>query len=173
MTCLGYSIVFGSHTLMKLVSTMDINKNGNSDFLSQNSFFFSKLSLSRNSDFISYNPDFIYHSSAFYLNSEFFRANLRKEVITVRYKLGILRKKNSELWEIHLQLTVCKEIDWQAIWPIITPNTPSCPTNKSDMAPSLIQDGAEHGSRVASSEKTLQFFICFICYFVVLRAGCC
>ncbi len=37
----------------------------------------------------------------------------------------------------------------------------------------LIQDGAEHGSRVASFEKTLQFFVCFICYFVVLRVGCC
>ncbi len=37
----------------------------------------------------------------------------------------------------------------------------------------LFQDGAEHGSRVASSEKTLQFFVCFICYFVVLRVGCC
>ncbi len=37
----------------------------------------------------------------------------------------------------------------------------------------LIQDGAEHGSRVASSEKTLQFFVCFICYFVVLCVGCC
>ncbi len=37
----------------------------------------------------------------------------------------------------------------------------------------MIQDGAEHGSRVASSEKTLQFFVCFICYFVVLRVGCC
>ncbi len=35
------------------------------------------------------------------------------------------------------------------------------------------QDGAEHDSRVASSEKTLQFFLCFICYFVVLLAGCC
>ncbi len=37
----------------------------------------------------------------------------------------------------------------------------------------LIQDGAEHGSRVASSEKTLQFFVNFISYFVVLRVGCC
>ncbi len=37
----------------------------------------------------------------------------------------------------------------------------------------MIQDGAEHGSRVASSEKTLQFFVCFICYFVVLHVGCC
>ncbi len=27
------------------------------------------------------------------------------------------------------------------------------------------QDGAEHGSRVASSEKTLQLFVCFICSF--------
>ncbi len=50
------------------------------------------LSLSRNSDFISYNPDFIYHSSAFYLNSEFVHVSLRKEAVTVRYKLGILRK---------------------------------------------------------------------------------
>ncbi len=27
----------------------------------------------------------------------------------------------------------------------------------------VVQDGAEYGSRVASSEKTLQFFVCFIC----------
>ncbi len=32
-----------------------------------------------------------------------------------------------------------------------------------------IQDGAEDGSRVASSEKTLQVFVCFVCFFVVLR----
>ncbi len=30
----------------------------------------------------------------------------------------------------------------------------------------MIEDGTEHGSHVASSEKTLQFFVCFICYFV-------
>ncbi len=30
------------------------------------------------------------------------------------------------------------------------------------------QDGAEDGSRVASSGKTLQFFVCFICFFVVI-----
>ncbi len=41
------------------------------------------------------------------------------------------------------------------------------------LSKSLFQDGAEHGSRVASSEKTLQFFVCFICYFVVLCVGCC
>ncbi len=35
------------------------------------------------------------------------------------------------------------------------------------------QDGAEDGSRVASSGKTLQFFVCFICFFVVLRVRCC
>ncbi len=28
-------------------------------------------------------------------------------------------------------------------------------------------DGAEYGSRVASSEKTLQFFVCFICFFLL------
>ncbi len=28
----------------------------------------------------------------------------------------------------------------------------------------MVQDGAEYGSRVSSSEKTLQFFICFICF---------
>ncbi len=28
----------------------------------------------------------------------------------------------------------------------------------------LKQDGAKYGSRVASSEKTLQFFVCFICF---------
>ncbi len=32
----------------------------------------------------------------------------------------------------------------------------------------LKQDGAEYGSRVASSEKTFQFFVCFISFFVVL-----
>ncbi len=37
----------------------------------------------------------------------------------------------------------------------------------------LKQDGGEYGSRVASSEKTLQFFVCFICFFVVLRVRCC
>ncbi len=37
----------------------------------------------------------------------------------------------------------------------------------------LKQDGAEYGSRVASSEKTLQFFVCFISFFVVLRVRCC
>ncbi len=35
------------------------------------------------------------------------------------------------------------------------------------------QDGAEDGSRVASSGKTLQFFVCFICFFVVLCVRCC
>ncbi len=35
------------------------------------------------------------------------------------------------------------------------------------------QDGAEDDSRVASSGKTLQFFVCFICFFVVLRVRCC
>ncbi len=35
------------------------------------------------------------------------------------------------------------------------------------------QDGAEDGSRVASSGKTLQFFVCSICFFVVLRVRCC
>ncbi len=35
------------------------------------------------------------------------------------------------------------------------------------------QDGAEHGSHVASSEKTLQVFVCFVCLFVVLRVRCC
>ncbi len=35
-----------------------------------------------------------------------------------------------------------------------------------------IQDGAENGRRVASSGKTLQFFVCFICFFVVLRVRC-
>ncbi len=35
------------------------------------------------------------------------------------------------------------------------------------------QDGAEDGSRVACSGKTLQFFVCFICFFVVLRVRCC
>ncbi len=33
--------------------------------------------------------------------------------------------------------------------------------------------GAEDGRRVASSGKTLQFFVCFICFFVVLRVRCC
>ncbi len=37
----------------------------------------------------------------------------------------------------------------------------------------MSQDGAEDGSRVASSGKTLQFFVCFICFFVVLRVRCC
>ncbi len=37
----------------------------------------------------------------------------------------------------------------------------------------LSQDGAEDGSRVASSGKTLQFFVCSICFFVVLRVRCC
>ncbi len=35
------------------------------------------------------------------------------------------------------------------------------------------KDGAEDGSRVASSGKTLQFFVCFICFFVVLCVRCC
>ncbi len=35
------------------------------------------------------------------------------------------------------------------------------------------QDGAEDGSRVASSEKTLQVFVCFFFFFVVLRVRCC
>ncbi len=35
------------------------------------------------------------------------------------------------------------------------------------------QDGAEDGSRVASSGKTLQFFVSFISFFVVLRVRCC
>ncbi len=35
------------------------------------------------------------------------------------------------------------------------------------------QDGAEDGSRVACSGKTLQFFVCFICFFVVLCVRCC
>ncbi len=35
------------------------------------------------------------------------------------------------------------------------------------------QDGAEDGSRVASSEKTLQVFVCFVSFFVVLRVRCC
>ncbi len=38
---------------------------------------------------------------------------------------------------------------------------------------SFSQDGAEDGSRVACSGKTLQFFVCFICFFVVLRVRCC
>ncbi len=29
----------------------------------------------------------------------------------------------------------------------------------------MVQDGAENGHRVASSGKTLQFFVCFICCF--------
>ncbi len=29
---------------------------------------------------------------------------------------------------------------------------------------SCCQDGAEDGSRVASSEKTLQVFVCFVCF---------
>ncbi len=29
------------------------------------------------------------------------------------------------------------------------------------------QDGAKYGSLVASSEKTLQFFVCFICFFLL------
>ncbi len=33
--------------------------------------------------------------------------------------------------------------------------------------------GAEDGSRVASSEKTLQVFVGFVCFFVVLRVRCC
>ncbi len=36
-----------------------------------------------------------------------------------------------------------------------------------------VQDGAEYGSRVASSGKTLQFFVCFISFFVVLHVRCC
>ncbi len=35
------------------------------------------------------------------------------------------------------------------------------------------QDGAEYGSHVATSEKTLQFFVCFTCIFVVLCVRCC
>ncbi len=35
------------------------------------------------------------------------------------------------------------------------------------------QDGAEDGSRVACSGKTLQFSVCFICFFVVLHVRCC
>ncbi len=35
------------------------------------------------------------------------------------------------------------------------------------------QDGAKDGSPVASSDKTLQVFICFVCFFVVLRVRCC
>ncbi len=30
-----------------------------------------------------------------------------------------------------------------------------------------VQDGAEYDSRVASAEKTLQFFVCFICFFLL------
>ncbi len=33
----------------------------------------------------------------------------------------------------------------------------------------LSQDGAEDSSRVACSGKTLQFFVCFISFFVVLH----
>ncbi len=37
-----------------------------------------------------------------------------------------------------------------------------------------VQDGAEDGSLVASSEKTLQFFVCFIYFFIIfLRVRCC
>ncbi len=36
-----------------------------------------------------------------------------------------------------------------------------------------VQDGAEDGSRVASSDKSLQVFVCFVCFFVVLRVRCC
>ncbi len=42
-----------------------------------------------------------------------------------------------------------------------------------DSDSALSQDGAEDGSRVASSGKTLQFFVCFICFFCVLRVRCC
>ncbi len=42
-----------------------------------------------------------------------------------------------------------------------------------DIDPRSSQDGAEDGSRVASSGKTLQFFVCFICFFVVLCVRCC
>ncbi len=35
--------------------------------------------------------------------------------------------------------------------------------------PKDFQDGAKDGSRVASSDKTLQFFVYFICFFVVLH----
>ncbi len=38
---------------------------------------------------------------------------------------------------------------------------------------STSQDGAEDGSRVACSGKTLQFFVCFISFFFVLRVRCC
>ncbi len=38
---------------------------------------------------------------------------------------------------------------------------------------SLVQDGAEYGRRVASSGNTLQFFVCFISFFVVLHVRCC
>ncbi len=31
----------------------------------------------------------------------------------------------------------------------------------------MIQDGAENGRRVASSGKTLQFFVCFICFLLL------
>lgn len=36
------------------------------------------------------------------------------------------------------------------------------------------QDGAEHGSHLASSEKTLHFFVCFIIiiFFVVMTDTC-
>ncbi len=30
-----------------------------------------------------------------------------------------------------------------------------------------IQDGAEYGRRVASSGNALQFFVCFICFFLL------
>ncbi len=54
-----------------------------------------------------------------------------------------------------------------------------CPCKKSTTETVLlevtgeIQDGAEDGSRVACSGKTLQFFVCFICFFDVLRVRCC
>ncbi len=52
---------------------------------------------------------------------------------------------------------------------IIQPSTSPWASPPTDVS----QDGAEDGSRVASSGKTLQFFVCFICFFVVLRVRCC
>ncbi len=47
------------------------------------------------------------------------------------------------------------------------------PTNEIMTTLFYFQDDAEDGSRVACSGKTLQFFVCFISFFVVLRVRRC
>ncbi len=66
-----------------------------------------------------------------------------------------------------------KEMDFGLIWPQHFHPVLLWIIGKLQTGLYMIQDGAEHGSRVASSEKTLQFFRMFYLLFVVLRAGCC